>query len=51
MKKKILVVLLVLIFLYCIGGVIYSIVVSQNNTNENIVSKFNFYYLGVLNED
>ena len=23
----------------------------QNNTNENIVSKFNFYYLGVLNED
>lgn len=29
MKKKILVVLLILVFLYCIGGVIYSILVRQ----------------------
>ena len=48
MKKKILVVLLVLIFLYCIGGVIYSVFVSQNNANEKSLSKIveinNFEY-------
>ena len=29
MKKKILIILLILIFLYCIGGVIYSVIVRQ----------------------
>lgn len=34
MKKKVLIVFLVLIFLYCIGGVIYSVVVRQNINNQ-----------------
>ena len=47
MKKKILVILLVLIFMYCIGGVIYSIVVSQKDDEEvtlNILSINNYNY-------
>jgi len=34
MKKKILVILLCLIFLYCIGGVVYSVLVKQNESTE-----------------
>ena len=36
MKKKILVVLLILVFLYCIGGVAYSIFVRQHNNKKKI---------------
>ena len=46
MKKKILVVLLVLIFLYCIGGVIYSVLISQkDNTDKttNVLIKIDGY--------
>lgn len=35
MKKKILMVLLVLIFLYCIGGIIYSVFISRDNKLED----------------
>lgn len=38
MKKKILVVLLCLIFLYCIGGVIYSVLVKQNESTDETSS-------------
>ena len=47
MKKKILVILLVLIFLYCIGGVIYSIVIKQidkKNEHVNIITINNYDY-------
>lgn len=36
MKKKILIILLVLVFIYCIGGVVYSIVVRQISNNANV---------------
>lgn len=35
MKKKILIVLLGLIFLYCIGGVVYSVLISQKDNSNN----------------
>lgn len=47
MKKKILIILLVLVFIYCIGGVIYSIVVKQvsnkKTINENTLVKIANY--------
>lgn len=35
MKRKILIVILGLIFLYCIGGVIYSVLIKNSGTNES----------------
>lgn len=35
MKRKILIVILGLIFLYCIGGVIYSVLIKNSDTNES----------------
>lgn len=54
MKKKILIILLSLIFIYCIGGVIYSVVVRQSTSNkdkenENIITINNYDY--TLNAD
>lgn len=53
MKKKILVVLLILIFLYCVGGVIYSVVVKQGEDNQEdttaILTIENYEY--TMNED
>ena len=34
MRKKVLITVLILIFLYCMGGVVYSLFVTSNNTNE-----------------
>ena len=50
MKKKILVILLVLVFLYCIGGVIYSVVIRQIDSvekkeeNSSIININNYDY-------
>mgnify|MGYP004642297763 CR=1 FL=1 len=41
MKKKVLVVLLILVFLYCIGGVVYSIFVKQIDNKEKKPVKSN----------
>lgn len=38
MKKKILIVLLVLIFLYCIGGVIYSVLIDQKDNTVKVTT-------------
>lgn len=38
MKKKILVLLLVLIFLYCIGGVVYSVLISQKDNTDKVTN-------------
>lgn len=46
MKKKVLIILLVLIFLYCIGGVIYSLFINTDvkEEEEKIITISNFDY-------
>ena len=48
MKKKILIILLILIFIYCIGGVIYSIIINQKTkgkeADNNILTINNYDY-------